>query len=152
MEFLHVISLVPSRGVCMGYYLCQNDCILYMTIQYTRVYSACTSVYIHSYVHYNMHICMYVTIYRIPYIAGNFRGGKYSLCSWASWPPRNFNVGMAYRNVGMQCMQATRLNEIFTESHETTVSRVEHIFYPTKLTRYSVCNMHACITLRPRLK
>ncbi len=35
-------------------------------------------------------------------IAGNFRGVKYSLFSWASWPPRNFNVGVAYRNVGMQ--------------------------------------------------
>ncbi len=30
-------------------------------------------------------------------IAGNFRGVKYSLFSWAGRPLRNFNVGVAYR-------------------------------------------------------
>ncbi len=43
-------------------------------------------------------------------IAGNFRGVKYSLFSWASWPPRNFNVGVAYRNIGMQCSHETKRN------------------------------------------
>ena len=64
-----------------------------------------------------------VNLYRI---AGNFRGVKYSLFSWASCPPRNFNVGVAYQNVGMQAGNETKrnfysqkppfleLNEIFT--------------------------------------
>ena len=41
-------------------------------------------------------------------IAGNFRGVKYSLFSWAGWPPRNFNV--AYRNVEMQAGNETKRN------------------------------------------
>ncbi len=49
-------------------------------------------------------------------IAGNFRGVKYSL-----FFSRNFNIGVAYRNVGMKC-----------------VFRVERIFYLTKITCYTV--------------
>ncbi len=43
-------------------------------------------------------------------IAGNFRAVKYSLFLWAGWPPRNFNVGVAYRNVGMPCSHETKRN------------------------------------------
>ncbi len=43
-------------------------------------------------------------------IAGNFRGVKYSLFSWAGWPPRNFIVGVAYLNVGMPCSHETKRN------------------------------------------
>ncbi len=49
----------------------------------------------------------------VPYvyrIAGNFRGVKYSLFSWAGWPPRNFIVGVAYLNVGMPCSHETKRN------------------------------------------
>ena len=49
-------------------------------------------------------------------IAGNFHGVKYSLFSWANWPQRNFNVGVAYRNIGMQCRHETK-NEIFTHKN-----------------------------------
>ena len=47
----------------------------------------------------------------VPYnIAGNFRGVKYSLFSWASWPLRNFYIGVAYPNVGMQASNETKRN------------------------------------------
>ncbi len=42
---------------------------------------------------------------------------------------------MAYRNVGMLCSHETKRNFL---PAKTTVSRVERIFYPTKLTRYTV--------------
>ncbi len=69
-------------------------------------------------------------------IAGNCRGVNI-LISWASWPPRNFNVGVTYWNVGMQCSHETKRN--FYSVTNTTVFRVERIFYPTKLPaiRYS---------------
>ncbi len=56
-------------------------------------------------------------------IAGNFRGVKYLLFSWASWPPRNFNIDVAYRNIRIQAgnqnfysrkPQFLELNELFT--------------------------------------
>ena len=47
------------------------------------------------------------TLYHFNYrIAGNFRGVKYLLFSWAGWPP----VGVAYRNVGMPCSHETKRN------------------------------------------
>ncbi len=70
-----------------------------------------------------LHVTFYPRVYRI---AGNFRGVKSSLFSWAGWPPRNFNIGVAYRNVGMPCSHETKrtfysrkppfleLNEFFT--------------------------------------
>ena len=53
---------------------------------------------------------MSLNVTTVYHIASNFCGIKYSLFSWAiflwaSLPPRNFNVGVAYRNVGMQCRQ-----------------------------------------------
>ncbi len=76
-------------------------------------------------------------------IAGNFRGVKYSLFSWAGWPPRNFNVSVAYRNVGMPYSHETKrnfysqklpfleLNEFFTPRNLPTIRyrRVETEVY-----------------------
>ncbi len=53
-----------------------------------------------------LHICL--LLYIIYRIAGNFRGVKYSLVSWAGRPPRNFIVGVA--NVGMPCSHETKQN------------------------------------------
>ena len=74
----------------------------------------------------------------IPYrIAGNFRGIKYSLFLWAGWPPRNFNVGVAYRNVGMPCSHETKRNFY---SRIPPFLELNEFFTPRNLPAIRYCN------------
>ena len=65
-------------------------------------------------------------------IAGNFRGGKIFIIFVGRLTSTKFYRSVAYLNVGMPCSHEAKRNFLLTKS---TVSRVERIFYPTKLTR-----------------
>ena len=83
------------------------------------------------------------------YTAGNFRGVKYSLFLWAGRPRRNFNVGVAYQNVGMPCSHETKrnfysrippfleLNEFFTPRNLPAIRYTVAIFFDKMASRFA---------------